>query len=557
MTNIALKKLDVSDLNIFISRADLRRDLQVYLDYIGSNSVTRTYRNNSLPKTHARRLAKLCGDPSARDEIEDGGSSSWLNFLDGMAFNLELVKYDTEGVYAGYNSTAPSYPDNDIEIDEQKLTEFNQMFSQERESLLLSSLVNEYDYDANEFLEKGAFSCLDRYSFYGCRCGVMPHIHFAQARKALFAILAQCEPGTWYSTASLIEYMKTEHRYFLIPEKLPAGIHESERYNNFLERLDRDKYDNTKIETTDPLAYERVEGRYIERFLEGIPLEMGYLDIAYTKDPQGKLSPSIGCLKAFRVRPCFLPAWRKEIQEPIVTVLPNFEVHIESLVYPYRVLGLLKPMCDIISEDVHTVLRLKKQKVAYVQAENSDFQAIQQLEELSSKPLPSNIRQELDAWCGHANKFTLYKGFALFEGNVDLEEVQYHLAEQISPTEALITKPEDLYAKLERAETIPIYVKHRKNVLSKVPKGSASLFAAKKTKATPKKKEVIKRSTMTTLTFPSPELFDAFLKLLLDGGIVSPHDKSHLSFTYFDEQVKKITPVLKQFGKNYNVRVSG
>ncbi len=558
MTTIALEHCDVSDLDVFVNPADLRKDFQHYIDYVDNRLVTRTHRENRLSKADARRLAKLCGDPDAREEIDDTGMSSWLSILEYIALTLKLVRYDTEGSYAGYTSSEPSFPDNEIDPNEQKISEYTQLLLQDRESLLLSALTDNYAYDDNEWLQRGAFSRLDHFSYRGCACGVMPHIRFDQARKTLLKVLAQCEPNTWYSTASFIEYIKKKHRYFLIPKVLPAKIHkhERERYDNFSEQLDRNEYKETKITENQPQAYERVEGRYIERFLEGAPLEMGYVDVAYTKEAPNKLAPSIGCLKAFRLHPRFFLAWRKVIPEPTVTILPNFEVHIESLLYPTRVLKSLKPMCDIISEDVHTVLRLKKQKIAHVQAENDQLDIIKFLEDLSSKPLPTNVRQELDVWCGHANKFVLYKGFGLFEGKVDTPEVQHHLVERISSTKALIADPKELYADLEDADVIPIFLRHHQNKLSKAPQGTKSLFAAKKTKASTKK-EIITRSISVTLCFPSKSLFDDFLKDLLGASILLASNKSKLSFTYSNEQAEKVLPVLNAFKKKHPVRVVG
>ena len=47
-------------------------------------------------------------------------------------------------------------------------------------------------------------------------------------------------------------------------------------------------------------AFERVEGRFVERFLEGIPLALGYVDVAYS-DEKDTVFPSINKLQAFRV----------------------------------------------------------------------------------------------------------------------------------------------------------------------------------------------------------------------------------------------------------------
>ena len=39
------------------------------------------------------------------------------------------------------------------------------------------------------------------------------------------------------------------------------------------------------IHESDPDGFERVEGRYVERFLESIPLVLRYVDVAYERKP--------------------------------------------------------------------------------------------------------------------------------------------------------------------------------------------------------------------------------------------------------------------------------
>ena len=107
----------------------------------------------------------------------------------------------------------------------------------------------------------------------------------------LLKILQHCQSGIWYSTASLIAYLKTEHPFFLIPKspKREKGMNKG-RYGNFHEHRGSRWGDRTTIAETDADAFERVEGRYVERFLEGIPLSLGYVDVAYGEPKEKEIT---------------------------------------------------------------------------------------------------------------------------------------------------------------------------------------------------------------------------------------------------------------------------
>src|SRR5262249_16385889 len=159
--------------------------------------------------------------------------------------------------------------------------------------------------------------------------------------RFLLGLLAECPPGQWWSPASLIEHLKTKHRYFLIPAK-PRFQHAWEaqhgRYGNFHESKDSWGYE-IDIQEGDADAFEVVEGREVGRFPEGIPLLLRYVDVAYALKRPKAIYPSVGCLKAFRVSALLRRALEGQIAEPRVTVTPNFEVHVVAETYPASVLA--------------------------------------------------------------------------------------------------------------------------------------------------------------------------------------------------------------------------
>ena len=128
-------------------------------------------------------------------------------------------------------------------------------------------------------------------------------VKFPAVRQFLLKMLEECKPGEWYSTASLIAFLKTNHPYFFLPEKLPSkdtwgnpitrykGIREKESYTGDVGVIPEDAID----------AFERVEGRYVERFLEEIPLTMRFVEVAY--DPQPETDTLVlNKLKAYKLQ---------------------------------------------------------------------------------------------------------------------------------------------------------------------------------------------------------------------------------------------------------------
>src|SRR4051795_8416329 len=111
-----LEPADVAPLDVVTALPDLRRDLHVFVDFVRARKVKRSHRGNALSKADAKRLAKLLSDPDAVREVDEEGSSAWIDFVDDLALRLGFVRYDTEGQYAGYTSQEASFPDNYIEL---------------------------------------------------------------------------------------------------------------------------------------------------------------------------------------------------------------------------------------------------------------------------------------------------------------------------------------------------------------------------------------------------------------------------------------------------------
>ncbi|MBI4659653.1 MAG: hypothetical protein HY735_12505 [Verrucomicrobia bacterium] len=421
MTPINLAEAEITDLEVVANAADLRQDIHVFVDYARSHEIKRGHRDNQIPLAHRQRLAKLMSDPNSAAHSDEDGFSPWIEHVDSVCLALGLVRYETEGIYVGYTSSSPSFPDNYVKCSGDVHEEFLGLSLQEQEERILNVHLKDGNAGASEFFSRSPLSQLDRFDAWGSATGVVPTIQFLKVRRHLLDLLAQCPIGVWFSTKSLIEHLRRHDPWFLIPERVPAavqarGMH-ADRYANFIERKRGDWGNRNPISDRDPEGFVKVEGRYVERFLEGIPLVLGYTEVAYARRKiESEIEPSRGLLRAFRITERLQPAMRQRIAAPKVTVLPNFEVHVESPFFPAKTEAQLLPLGELAQRGIVTVFRLTKPKVAAFMAANPKVSAIGTLQELSGRHLPSNVEQELTDWAGHSEKFILYEGFGLLEG---------------------------------------------------------------------------------------------------------------------------------------------
>ena len=146
-----VESIDVARLDVATRLPDLRRDLHVIVDYVRTREVKRSHRGNALGKADAKRLAKLLSDPDTVREVDEEGSSAWIDFVDEVALRLGFIHYDTQGHYAGYTSQEPSFPDNYIEFRAKPYEQFLAAKAAKQESTLLELLVHQGRGSASEF----------------------------------------------------------------------------------------------------------------------------------------------------------------------------------------------------------------------------------------------------------------------------------------------------------------------------------------------------------------------------------------------------------------------
>jgi hypothetical protein len=549
-----LTPIDVTGLDAFGSPCDLRRDLHIFVRCIQEREVKRSHRGNNLSKSDSLRLAKMMSDPEAVDEVKEHGSSGWVDYIDGLALKLGFVSYDTQGTYVGYTSSEPSFPDNYIQFNAPKYRQFLESPLARQERLLLDTLLEGREGCDSEFYRTSVLGRLSGFSSWGCATGVVPTLNFSQVRRFLLDLLQTCQVGVWYSTSSLVQYLKTAHPFFLIPQNpdyKDRWGREKGRYGNFHESKDQWGYE-VDISEHDPDAFERVEGRYLERFL-------GYVDVAYSSQPYKGLYPPIHTLKAFRVNNRLWRVMKGDIPPPKVTVQPNFEIYVESEFYPANVLAQLVPLADVVSEDILTILRLQKERVAAQLAQDEELNVVALLTQLAGRELPPNVARELDEWAEHSEKFTLYEGFALLEGDEDLPAADPFTVERISPTIRIVHSPDALFARLEKAELVPLRVEHPASALRLLPPKARTVFAQKTRAAKPKPKTkepvTLMRHTTITLHFPTGRLLEKFRQALLDIRCPVEADKDNLTITFSRRYEPQVDQVVKALEKEYLIRI--
>jgi len=530
---LLLDPIDPKPLDVLMNDRDLLRDMFTYLDYARERSIKRMTRTNEIPWSDLVRIAKLLNiDPPEKDEWRYA-RPYWVDFIDSLALRLDLVSYDLEGEYRGQTSQEPSFVDNFITVDETRLNKFLELSPANQEKSILEVLnraKSTHGYDEsyfNEFFHYGPLGNLDVFESWGSGTGVIPTLKFPEIRTFLLDLLKNLPSGHWFSVQSLIAYLKANHPYFLIPQSFPKGDRWGQpigRYDNFHEGKSIDSHEKS-VPPDASDAFERVEGRYIERFLEYIPLIMRFVDLAYDPHEYSGLLPSRAMLEAFRVNERFPRLLRNEESLPKVTVQPNFDVVIESDFYPVRMIQQVAALGEQVSNPASGhgvyvgIFQLKKASVASVLVQQPELNIIDLLKNMTGRDLPQNVQIELEEWAGHADQFVLYENFALLETVHLPVEVESFIVEKISPTINLVRSPEKVFALLERLEHVPLCIKHPALEFTLLEETTASIFPKEPAwNKSPKQARQVNVSRIVTISyqFPDQEAFVAIQKMLAE-----------------------------------------
>lgn len=563
MDPLPLIPIDPKGLRVFSNERDVLRDLMVYLDYAREHSIKRMARTNEIPRGDLQKISKWMGGLTFEPGPDEVNASGWIHFIDELAYRLHLVTYDIKGEYRGESSAEPSFLNNYVVVDKAPYHKFIELSPLRQEKRILETLVSPQllssyrDQDVGELFETSVLGELDYFDSWGVATGVIPSLKFREIRMFLLDLLAQCATGVWYSTASLVGYLKVHHPYFLIPANIPPDRWGKTpgRYDNFHEGKDRWSSRESTVPIAAPDAFERVEGRYVERFLENVPLILRFVDVAYDPEPYRGDLPMREVLKAFRVNERFLCLRDIEESPPRVTVQPNLDVVIESDFYPVKIVGQVMALAEQISSPSSGgayvgVFQLKKTCVAAERALHPDLDVIGLLQRLSRRDLPPNVQVELEEWTGHAEQFILYEGFDLLESEDGIPEAETITRERIGPSFSLVSNAENLIITLEEHGRVPLLIVHPDQEFAPVPDTAVSVFPKRLTRIEAEAAPVpvkISRVISVTVKFQEKEPFDAVLKVLAQLRCPFQSDIKNCTITFnqkyqalFDEAVQKL-----------------
>jgi len=568
-----IKALEKSPDNIRPVDFDFRKDLHLFVEYVRLNEIKRKTRGNDLNKVDVKRIAKWLEQPSILEAYERYGYSSWLDFVDSQALNMGFVSYNTVGEYRGWSSSEPSFTDNYIRYEGAVYEAFVDQPAQVQERQLLEKLLSLGNYSTNEFLSVSPVGYLDAFSSFGSAVGVLPQIKFADVRLFLLNQLNALEVGVWYEMREWRNYLKAEHRYFLIPEstvreKPQTGYSRKPKALEYVRiprygSLYESQWGRREIPDDAPDGFERVEGRYLERFLEYIPLLMGYVELA--DDPQYRSKQQAfanadrvtdrDVITAFRVTPLLKQVLADKLVAPRLTVQPNFELVIESQIYP---VGLLRKLVKLgkLSQSSHTTsIKLDKQAVAAAVAANPDLDVIGLLETHSDRPLPQNVRAELQEWVQRADVFTLYHGLELVEDYIGHELVRQLASQQISEQLYLVPKARNIAEQLQQVQKVVLRIAHTANEIQVVVGDTQTVFPSKVERVLEAEWVVVQQETQLSLTFPQRAVLDAVRQGLLDARcpVVLNNDAQSLSFP--QRYQAELAAVIASLTERYRIEI--
>lgn len=471
-----LEQIELTGLEPHDIHFDLFHDVHIYMQYVSARTIKRAYRGNTLPKSDLARLTTLMSfhEKNIAEKVPE--DFDWIHFIDELAHKLQFTHYDTKGTYAGYSSSEATFSDNFIKVNTEKYEVFLSEPIHSQLNIILNTLISDYSASKHEFMETSVVGYLDHFSSYGCATGILPFIKFDQVRSFLFSLLNKLDPNIWYSTDSLVQYIKYNHRYFLIPEN-PKFKYKSDkgRYCNFTEHKGRE-YERLEIAEAEKDAFERVEGRYIERFLEYIPLLLGFVDTAYDFNKTTTRYPEKGKLKAFKIKSRMLDFFNQRLIEPKIIIQPNFEISIESEIYPAKSIYELTQIGKLDAYDKVSKIKIEKAKVIAKIATNPDFDLINYLKEMSTRALPQNVEMDLKEWINQGDAIVLYENAMLLESDYALDCVTEHAVIQINKNLSIVTSIDEIMPHLEQACAVPINVFHPTDGYQVLPKNYKTIF---------------------------------------------------------------------------------
>ncbi len=466
---------------------DLRRDVYLFVDFVRREGLKRAHRNNEIPKGPALKLVKILardeGGASADPEVE----IAWADYVSRFARALGLVDFDVKGVYAGQSSYAPSFPDNHVVVDERRFEAWLASSPLEKERAIVDKLA---ETTHSEFFSHSTlFGREPRFDTAGSATGPHARLDLPAMRRRLLALLAELPTGEWLRMEELIAHVKATARDAILsptlkrvpPRELSAW--EKKRgekseatfvdlYENFHEDPDeRWKQGPRALTERTPDVFERVEGRYLQYFLQEIPYLCSFVELALVKLPANVAhnKPPRERVRAFKLSTRLAQVLRGDpvLDQVSVTVREDFEVIVEAPSWPEQELDQLRPFCVTLAEEppTHRLRIDQKRAVAWAATRPEAHPIAPILFALTRGALPESVAAAVDAWSGHAHKLTVLEDVTLIELlGPEADAVRAELGALTLPDApsgfAVTRDPKRAVAVLEEKLRVPVVVTH-------------------------------------------------------------------------------------------------
>lgn len=480
---------------------DVQRDLYRLVQYVARKPFSLTARDLDVPKGARDDLAKVLeGTHGHRASRE--GYHGWPVFLLNTARRLGFCTPPMP-------APDPANPYRTIDPESPQVAVLTAPWAQYLASPQLNKAERLQDTlvhsQRNEFFFGSFYVPGERFDYRGSAVGPASRMDLPRIRKTLLKWLGNLEPNVWYLFDSLVERLQADHPHLIMdpstrepdrqsksalsswewdcrvaqrkksPKPPKPEMRLEDLYGNFVEHKRADRWHQSGNQLTEqtPNVFRRVEGRYLEYFLSQIPYLLGYVDLALRQLPgneRGEVLPELGSLAAVRLttRGKQILTQDARLNEIKATTLPNFEIVIESSLFPDKFLSEIEVFCTVVdlSGPMYRLKLDKKKTLATVAANPDQAAPLAVLRRWSSNDVPGNVAVELETWGQKAESFVVYQGFELLElvkPETDGNNVQGCLngvnSRQVDSGFYLVSA-QDLVLRLERIRLPPKCVEH-------------------------------------------------------------------------------------------------
>ena len=529
--------------------------LHAYMDYLMEREIKRTYRGNHIPDPDYKRICICVG------QKDTPGNREKINEADRMAYAIGWIKYDKEGSY-GYSSEERLYRNNIIYLDKKVYQQYLAIKSDDhRYNTLVKCFYSGYTPKHNELFDQDYYGAgvLNKFHFdrYGYGREVLENIQFDQVRLTLITYLSKFTPGKWYTTQSFIEAIEKQEPYFFIPKnhKVSRYNPDKSRYADFYESSISGDYQKRAIDEKDLDAFQRVEGRFVERFLESLPYTLGWVELAYTKKCPDDVLPSYGHLQAFKITPILDMLYKQSVPAPRVTLLPNYEMTVEGLYYPVTLMHQLAQLGDINHQGTVSQVTLNKDKIIKLSAAQPELDIVLMLKKITHQSLPHNVETDLSEWCQQGEAFTLYNEVVLFESPYSHDCLKEHLVKNIAKGVFMVSDDQKLAAKLDKAQDVSLIINHSNDAFTLLPKSYNTRLpkvgVKQVKKKQPKRKIKLKKQTHVSYDFLDKEAFQLIKETLIAKKIVIGVNESNRTISFSKQYETDFKQALKTAHDRY------